>query len=124
MQPTLRLRLRAADAPPLGRLFCIDHLCFAGDKMEFQVDDVLHPRIIDTCLSLHEDGHYQHAALESMKQVEMALREKGIAPKDLFGVHLVKWVMGSGEHITLTVPLGEDFQEKARTLFNWTLSIL
>jgi len=52
-----------------------------------------------------------------MKQVEMALREKGIAPKDLFGVHLVKWVMGSGEHITLTVPLGEDFQEKARTLF-------
>ena len=71
----------------------------------------------ETCLPLYKDEHFQHAALESMKQVEMALREKSMAPKNLFGVHLVKWVMGHGEHITLDVPLGDDFQEKAHTLF-------
>ncbi len=68
-------------------------------------------------MPLYMDEHYQHAALESMKQVEMALREKALAPKNLVGVHLVKWVMGHGEHITLDVPLGDDFQEKANILF-------
>src|SRR3990172_8734880 len=85
--------------------------------MEIQENEVFHPRIVDSCLPLFNDGHYQHAALESMKQVEMALREKGIAPKDLFGKKLVSWVLGSGEHITLSVPLGDELQEKARTLF-------
>jgi len=47
----------------------------------------------------------------------MALREKGIAPKDRFGDKLVNWVLGSGEHITLSLPFGDDLQEKARILF-------
>jgi len=85
--------------------------------MEIDVNDLFHSRVIETCLPLYKGEHYQHAALESMKQVEMALREKAIAPKNLFGVHLVNWVMGHGEHITLDVPLGDDFQEKAHTLF-------
>jgi uncharacterized protein (TIGR02391 family) len=85
--------------------------------MEIQEGEVFHPRIISSCLPLFEDGHYQHAALESMKQVEMALREKGIAPKNRFGDDLIKWVLGNGEHITLSVPLGNDLQEKARNLF-------
>ena len=80
--------------------------------MEIQENEVFHPRIINSCLPLFYDGHYQHAALESMKQVEMALREKGIAPKDRFGDRLVNWVLGSGEHITLSLPLGDDLQEK------------
>ncbi len=85
--------------------------------MKIEANDFLHPRIIETCLPLFKDGHYQHVALESMKQVEMALRDKAIAPKELFGVHLVKWVMGNGEHITLAVSLGDDYQEKAQLLF-------
>ena len=85
--------------------------------MDIQEGEVFHPRIVSSCLPLFRDGHYQHAALESMKQVEMALREKGIAPKDRFGDKLVNWVLGSGEHITLSIPLGNDLQEKARILF-------
>ena len=85
--------------------------------MEIKENEVFHSRIISTCLPLFKDGHYQHAALESMKQVEMALREKGIVPKDRFGDKLVNWVLGNGEHITLTVPLGDDLQEKALVLF-------
>ena len=85
--------------------------------MEIQENEVFHPRIINSCLPLFNDGHYQHAALESMKQVEMALREKGIAPKDRFGDRLVNWVLGNGEHITLSMPLGDNLQEKARILF-------
>jgi len=85
--------------------------------MEIQENEIFHPRIINNCMPLFNGGHYQHAALESMKQVEMALREKGIAPKDLFGERLVNWVLGSGDHITLSLPLGDDLQDKARTLF-------
>ena len=48
--------------------------------MEIQENEVFHSRVIETCLPLYKDGYYQHAALESMKQVEMALREKGYCP--------------------------------------------
>jgi uncharacterized protein (TIGR02391 family) len=85
--------------------------------MKIETNDILHPRIIETCLPLYVNGHYQHAALESMKQVERALREKGLAPKDCFGDRLVNWVLGNGNHITLSVPFGEDLQEKALVLF-------
>lgn len=84
--------------------------------MEIQVNDILHQRVIDTCIPLYKDEHYQHAALESMKQVEMALRDKGIASKDLFGVNLVKWVMGNGAHITLSVPFGKIYKRKRSRL--------
>jgi hypothetical protein len=87
------------------------------NNMEIQENEVFHARIINSCLSLFNDGHYPHAALESMKQVEMSLREKGLVPKDRFGDRLVNWVLGNGEHIRLTVPLGDDLQEKALVLF-------
>ena len=85
--------------------------------MKIELNEVFHPRIVESSIALFENSFFQNAALESMKQVEMALREKGVAPHDLFGDRLVKWVMGSGEHITLSIPLGEEFQEKARMLF-------
>jgi hypothetical protein len=85
--------------------------------MNFQLEELLHLRVIDACLKLLEDEHFTHAALEAMKQVEIALREKGLAPQDRFGDRLVKWVLGAGDHITLSVPLGEDLQDQARLLF-------
>jgi uncharacterized protein (TIGR02391 family) len=85
--------------------------------MEIRENEVFHARIINSCLSLFNDGHYPHAALESMKQVELALREKGLVPKNLFGNRLVEWVLGNGANIRLTVPLGDDLQEKALVLF-------
>jgi hypothetical protein len=85
--------------------------------MDIEFNEIFHPRVLESGIPLFEKGFFQQAALESMKQVEMALREKGLAPRDLFGDRLVKWVMGSGDHITLSIPLGEEFQEKARMLF-------
>jgi len=85
--------------------------------MKIDIEEFLHPRIVESILPLYINGHYKHAALESMIQVEMALREKGLAPRNRYGVHLVKWVMKQGQHITLSVPLGEELQDKARILF-------
>jgi hypothetical protein len=88
------------------------------NKKEIQENEVFHTRIITSSLPLFNNGHYQQAMLESMKQVEMALREKGIPPKNHnFGDKLVRWVLDSGNHITLSVSLGHDLQEKALMLF-------
>ena len=44
--------------------------------VEFGLDTILHQRIIDKCMPLYKDGHFSSAAFESMKQVELALKEK------------------------------------------------
>lgn len=84
--------------------------------MNIQLNDLMHPQIQDTCIKLFEDGHPKHAAFEAMKQVEIALREKGLAPHDKFGDKLINWVLGT-ENLRLVVPLGEELQEKAKLLF-------
>jgi uncharacterized protein (TIGR02391 family) len=90
--------------------------------MQIELEELVHPRITEACAKLLEGGHFQHAALEAMKQVEIALREKSLAPSDRFGDRLVKWVLGSGQHMTLSVPLGEDLQDHARLLFRGAFS--
>lgn len=44
--------------------------------VKIDLDKLLHQRIIDKCQALYEDGHFPQAALEAMKQVEQALKEK------------------------------------------------
>ncbi|AKJ38586.1 hypothetical protein [Methanosarcina barkeri] len=44
--------------------------------VEFGLDNVLHQRIINKCMPLYKDGHFPDAALASMKQVKIALKEK------------------------------------------------
>jgi len=43
--------------------------------VELDLDTILHQRIIDKCMSLYQAGQFSCAALESMKQVELALKE-------------------------------------------------
>jgi uncharacterized protein (TIGR02391 family) len=85
--------------------------------MQIELVEFIHPRIAKTCVKLLEDGHFQYAALEAMKQVEIALKEKGLAPEKSFGVNLCKRVLNKGQHIMLSVPLGKDLQEQACELF-------
>ncbi len=85
--------------------------------VEFGLDAILHQRIIDKCMSLYEDGHFPSAALESMKQVELALKERSGIVKKLFGRNLAKTVFGSGQNIHLIIPLADDLQEDALELF-------
>lgn len=58
--------------------------------MKINLDNLLHQRVIDKCKTLYEDGHFPQAALESMKQVELALKEKAEIKEKLFGRRLVK----------------------------------
>jgi uncharacterized protein (TIGR02391 family) len=83
-------------------------------NVEFEV--LLHPRILRHCEHLFTNGHYKHAALEAMTQVELALKEKsGVENK--FGVNLCTDLFGAGKGIKLRVPFGEEAQKAAERLF-------
>ena len=90
--------------------------------IKIDLDKILHQRIIDKSLSLYQDGYFSHAALESMKQVELALKEKTGIKEKLFGVRLVNQLFGSGKGIKLKIPLGTDLQEQGKLLFNGAFS--
>ena len=89
---------------------------------KIDIDKLLHHRIIDKCKSLYEDGHFPQAAFESMKQVELALKEKAEIGEKLFGTRLVDRLLGSGESIKLKIPLGDELQEQAKSLFKGAFS--
>jgi hypothetical protein len=100
--------------------------------VELDLDTILHQRIIDKCMSLYQDGHFSCAALESMKQVELALKEKSrtceritcekIAGKkrtggNFSGVKLVEKLLESKDGIKLTLPLDDESEKYACILF-------
>jgi uncharacterized protein (TIGR02391 family) len=89
---------------------------------KIDIDKLLHQRIIDKCKSLYEDGHFPQAAFESMKQVELALKEKAEIGEKLFGARLIDRLLGSGESIKLKIPLGDELQEQAKSLFRGVFS--
>jgi uncharacterized protein (TIGR02391 family) len=93
--------------------------------MELGVEELFSPRIQKHCLSLWCDGYYKHAAHEAMIQVEQALKEKGMVNEKRFGHTLITslFKFGSNEKtIKLRVPLGDDLQEQAKTLFEGAFS--
>lgn len=69
--------------------------------VEFELDLIFHQRIIDKCVPLYKDGHFSCAALESMKQVELALKEKSNTGEKLFGTRLVETLLGGSVPILL-----------------------
>ncbi len=80
------------------------------------LDSLLHPRVLTHCRQLYDDGHFKHAALEAMTQVELALKEKsGVDGK--YGVSLVTSLFGNGKGIKLRVPFGDAMQEHAEACF-------
>src|SRR5947199_4684416 len=90
--------------------------------MQTEIEHLLHPRLRDECLRLYESGHFKHAALEAMQSVESALREKGVAPTDTFGVRMVRKAFGRSSHIMLSVELGDKLQDAAAKLFEGAFS--
>lgn len=90
--------------------------------VKIDLDKFLHERIIDKCQPLYKDAHFPQAALEAMKQVELAFKEKAEIGEKLFGVRLVDHLLGTGKGIKLIIPLGEEFQEQARLLFKGAFS--
>jgi len=84
--------------------------------MNTELESLLHPRILSNCQKLHTDGHYKHAALEAMTQVELALKEKS-GVENRYGVNLVTSIFGTGKGIKLRVPFGEKMQKHAEALF-------
>jgi hypothetical protein len=91
--------------------------------MQIELVEFIHPRIAEICVKLLEAGYFRCAVLESMTEVEIALREKGLVPSNYFGTNLVDYVLGKGgQHIKLLVPFGEELQDKARLLFRGAFS--
>lgn len=89
--------------------------------MEVEFELLLHPRVLSHCKQLVIDGHYKHAALEAMTQVELALKEKSGVKKE-FGVNLCRSLFGKGDGIKLRVPFGDEMQAKAEDLFSSAFS--
>ncbi len=91
-----------------------------------EIVKLIHPRLIEACLPLIEQGHYDDAARKAMIQVELALKDKclvsGEKKKKMYGRMLIiktflKKVLGEGEAI-LQVPLADDLQEPAGYFFD------
>jgi uncharacterized protein (TIGR02391 family) len=89
--------------------------------MKVELESLLHPRVLKHCRQLHDDGHFKHAALEAMTQVEQALKEKSDA-REKFGVTLVASVFGPGRGVKLRVPFGDEMQRHAEALFKGAFS--
>jgi hypothetical protein len=87
--------------------------------MKIDLNNLLHPRIIDKSISLYKKGFFPEAAFNAMKQVEIAFKEKvGIEDeKHLFGSRLYEKILGSGKSIKLKVPLGDNLQKEAKEVF-------
>lgn len=88
-------------------------------NVEFEI--LFHPRVLNHCKQLYIDGHYKHAALEAMIQVELALKEKS-GVKNKFGVNLTTSLFGENKSIKLRVPFGEEMQKQAESLFSGAFS--
>lgn len=86
-----------------------------------KLEDLLHRRVIDNCLTLFKNGHYKQAAFEAMTEVELALKEKsGVENK--FGIKLISHLFGESKGIKLRVPFGDSLQNKAEGWFKGAFS--
>lgn len=95
--------------------------------MEYNVPELLSPRIQKSCLPVWQDGHYKHAAHQAMILVEQALKEKGLTTEKhkKFGQALVTSLLridGKGNSVKLRVPLGEELQAQAEGFFQGVFS--
>lgn len=85
--------------------------------------DQLNVRIIEHCLPLYMNGHYGSAASMAMKQIEIALKEKGFVNSDKqFGSKLIDnlfTIGGKHQGIKLKLPFGDsdELQKKFKELF-------
>jgi uncharacterized protein (TIGR02391 family) len=86
-------------------------------KLTVDLGELLHPRVTDSCAVLYGNGHYPQAAFEAMKQVELALREISLAPKNLAARKLIDRVFGGSRGLSLAVPFGPNYQIHAKNLF-------
>ena len=86
--------------------------------MEYNVIELLSPRIQEHCLPLWRDGYFKHAAHEAMILVEQALKEKGLKKESYkkYGQTLITslfQISGKENSVKLRVPPGEDLQTQA-----------
>ncbi len=95
--------------------------------MILTIEELLSPRIRKYCIPLWQDGHYKHAAHESMIQVERALKEKGLVhgKNRNYGHTLIANTLKLGDKvkaIKLRVPLSDELQKEAEEYFHGVFS--
>jgi len=85
--------------------------------IDISIKKLLHPRIIESCEKIFNDGHYHSAASKSMIEVEIALKEKGKFDNKLHGSRLIERAFGNGNNVRLKIPLMGVTQMDARAYF-------
>lgn len=82
--------------------------------------EILHARLRSSAYERHASGYFKDAAREAMTEVELVLKEKALAPRDLCGGRLVDYAFGKKGGVLLHVPFGPGMQNQARALFRAT----
>jgi uncharacterized protein (TIGR02391 family) len=89
------------------------------DDKEISLDR-LHPKIVNKCKKLFEDGHYRQAVTESMLCVEVAVREKAGLPDTELGKKLMNKCFGIKNPL-LKLSENNSEQESAQFLYSGSI---
>ncbi|MGH7143968.1 MAG: TIGR02391 family protein [Planctomycetota bacterium] len=78
----------------------------------------LHQRILAACSGLFEQAHFKHAAREAWVQVELALKDKCLAPSRRdYGQPLIDYAFGDTGAVSLKTSFGPQYRDQAKKLF-------
>lgn len=91
--------------------------------MHEEVAKLLHARIRTHCEKLYDDGHFPEAAHQAMSEVEIAIKEC-IGETRLFGTKLIEKALSNQNGISLKIPRGDEWQDKARAFYKAMFSYL
>lgn len=84
---------------------------------------LLHPKIIERCLRLYEDGHYQSAVFDAMKVIEIEVRNKLKSSEKLYGVDLIGFAFG-GDNPRMLLRSEKKEHDAARGLFMGAVTLM
>ncbi len=79
--------------------------------------DLLHPRIVEFCIPLFNNGHFKQAAYESFIHVETALKEKLPYFDNRYTRGLVNFAY-KNKNYKLVIPFDDNLQTKAHDYFD------
>lgn len=94
-----------------------EDMAWADEADAHCLEGFLHARLTGECLSLYKGGFHKQAAMEAMKQVELALRDKTGGPSEVSGVRLVRMAFDDDRGFYLHLRLDPEQQEAGRLLF-------
>jgi len=97
--------------------FVIDLAMEKEINLSITLKELLHPRVIEYCIPLFNDGYFRQAAYESFVHIEDALKQKLPYYEDKFTRGLISFAYKDKKY-KLKIPFGDDLQKKAHDYFD------